>query len=505
MFSSVKMSGSAAGGAKGALVIGVFQPAGKGALSLDPQTAKLDKGGEIARALKRPEVTGEVGNVVQAFPASGWDRVVILGMGRPEKFDREDAIAVAAVAGRRLADARASEITIDLRGPLSQKGAALGAEATGQAFGEAFGLLSYSYDECRGKGTKQKERVKTLTARSADKAFAKGFTRGLKLADSVNISRRMSETPPNIATPDWMAAQARAIARGTGLTVTVVKGAALKQKKLVGIETVGQASVNKPCLIRVAYKPAGAKAGAKPLVIVGKTMTYDTGGLSLKPTSGMSGMKGDKDGGCAVLGAMHAIATVIKPKRPVVALLCAAENSVSSNAYRPDDVMTFRNGVTVEVTNTDAEGRLVMADGLCMACKEEKAGYVVDVATLTGGVITALGSTFAGMWCEDDALREKVTGASAATGERLWRLPMHREYTDMMKSSVADIVNSNPNRKAHATQGAAFLSYFVEPGTPWCHLDVAGVHRVDADAGPLRKDTASGFGVRLLASLAESL
>lgn len=505
MFTSVKITGSSARGAKGALVVGVLQPSGKGALKLDERTAKLDEGGEIARALSRPEATGEAGNVVQAFPARGWDRVVIVGLGKPDKLDREALISAAAAAGRRLSDAKAQDVTIDLSGPLAHQGVRADAAGAGQAFGEALGLLAYAYEELKGSGTKKKEHVRTLSVRCADRAMARGFERGLALAGSVNASRRLSETPPNIATPEWMAEQARAIARGTGLTVTVVKGAALKQKKLVGIETVGRASENPPCLIRIAYKPAGAKAGARPLVIVGKTMTYDTGGLSIKPTSAMTGMKGDKDGGCAVLGAMHAIATVIKPRRPVVALLCVAENSISANAYRPDDVLTFRNGVTVEITNTDAEGRLVMADGLCMACKEENAAYVVDVATLTGGVITALGSTYAGMWCEDEALREKVVAASAATGERVWRLPMHREYTDMMKSSVADIVNSNPNRKAHATQGAAFLSYFVQEGTPWCHLDVAGVHRAETDAGPLRKDTASGFGVRLLAALADSL
>jgi leucyl aminopeptidase len=256
-------------------------------------------------------------------------------------------------------------------------------------------------------------------------------------------------------------------------------------------------------MIRIEYTPAKPRKNAKPLVLVGKTMTYDTGGLSLKVNNGMKGMKGDKDGGCAVMGAMHAIATVVQPNFPVVALLAVAENSVNENAYRPDDCIEFRNGVTVEVTNTDAEGRLVLADALIWACEKENPSAVVDVATLTGGVVVALGATYAGMWCDDDKLRGAVECASMSSGERVWRLPMHKEYRDMMKSPIADIHNSAPVREAHPIQGAAFLSYFVTEGTPWCHLDIAGVHRVTGEKGPFAKETPTGFGVRLLAELCE--
>ena len=241
---------------------------------------------------------------------------------------------------------------------------------------------------------------------------------------------------------------------------------------------------------------------AKPLVLIGKTITYDTGGLSLKINNGMVGMKRDKDGGCAVLGAMHAIATVIQPNRPVVALLAIAENSISDEAYRPDDVITYRNGVTVEVTNTDAEGRLVLADALCWACEKEGPSAIIDLATLTGGVVVALGSTYAGMFCENDALRAKVEAASASSGERVWRLPMHQEYRDLMKSPVADILNSNANRKAHPIQGAAFLSYFVDDNIPWCHLDIAGVHVAESNKGAF-VDGPTGWGTRLLAELVD--
>jgi len=201
---------------------------------------------------------------------------------------------------------------------------------------------------------------------------------------------------------------------------------------------------------------------------------------------------------------MHAIATIIKPEFPVVGLLVAAENCVSDSSMRPDDIITYRNGVTVEITNTDAEGRLVLADGLCWACAKEKASLIVDLATLTGGVVTALGSTYAGMFCEDSGLAARLESAAQQTGERVWPLPMHAEYKEMLKSPAADIINSNPNRKAHPIQGAAFLTYFVKEGTPWAHIDIAGVHAVDADTGPFIKGP-TGFGVRLLAAFIESM
>ncbi len=215
-------------------------------------------------------------------------------------------------------------------------------------------------------------------------------------------------------------------------------------------------------------------------------------------------MKQDKDGGCAVLGAMHAIATAIKPDRPVIALLCAAENSVSENAYRPDDVLKFKNGVTVEVTNTDAEGRLVLADGLCWACEHEEPAAIVDIATLTGGVVTALGKVYAGLFANDENLFGSIQNSSQTTGERVWRLPLHDEYREMMKSPIADILNSNPNRQAHPIQGAAFLSHFVTEGTPWAHMDIAGVHHTDKDTGAYSSGP-NGFGVRLLSELAQIL
>jgi leucyl aminopeptidase len=473
-------------------------------------TLALDGSGALAAAAKRADATGELGRIVEAFPEaakkSSVTRVILVGLGKKDAFNVGDLRAAAAAVGRRLAVTKDEQVDVELAPALMGAAKKVDLAAAGSAFGEGLGLVGYPFDHFRGTGNGGAPKRGKLMVNSGDHAFASGMARGLALAESANFARGLSHTPPNICTPAFVAAQAQKMAKQAGLKCTVWKGEALEKERFEGLINVGKASENLPCMIRLEYKPkgGGSARNSKPVVLIGKTMTYDSGGLSLKINNGMRGMKRDKDGGCAVIGAMHAIATVIQPRRPVVALLAVAENSISDEAYRPDDVLTYRNGVTVEVTNTDAEGRLVLADALCWACEKEDPAYIVDLATLTGGVVTALGSTYAGMFCEDDALRGKVEAAAGISGERVWRLPMHQEYRDMMKSNVADILNSNPNRKAHPIQGAAFLSYFVTPGTAWCHLDIAGVHAVEGDSGPFVKESATGWGVRLLAEMMEA-
>jgi len=489
MFQSVRVGRS---GSSSVLVVGFF----KGA-TLDKATKAHDTDRSIAASLKRTEATGELGSIVESF-GNGYDRVLAVGLGAKDSFSPGSLRMIAGAMGRRLAALGGGSVLVDFADPC--KSARLKPDIAGSALGEGLGLIAWTCDEFRGSATTLKARPK-LVVRCDDAAFAKGMRRGLGLAEGANLARTLSNTPPNICTPAYMAAAARKVARQTGMTCRILKGAQLEAEGLTGLINVGKASEFPPCLIRLEYKPKRARKGAKPIVIVGKTMTYDSGGLSIKVGGGMRGMKRDKDGGCGVLGAMLAIATTIKPDRPVVAILVSAENAISDEAYRPDDVLTFRNGVTVEITNTDAEGRLVLADALAFACDKDKPAMLIDVATLTGGVITALGSTYGGMWCEDDALRAKIEEASAISGEPFWRLPLHQEYRDMMKSDVADILNSNANRKAHPIQGAAFLSYFVDENVPWCHLDIAGMHMVESDTGPFVKNSSTAFGVRMIAEL----
>ncbi len=498
MFDSVSVSPR---GTPQAVIAAVFQDK-----QLDSKTKALDKelGGAVSAALSRPECTGDSGRISEAFPpaptrrsAPPPPRVILVGLGKRDAFTHGALRNVAAAVGRRLATTKEERIAIELAGPIAAT--KCDPFLAGRAFGEGLGLLAWNFDEFKGTGSDSAKRT-TLALRSSQADFQEGLTFGLSLAESTNFARDLSQTPPNVATTSFIAAQARALAKKTGLACTVFQGADLEKERFAGLINVGKASENKPCMIRLAYKPHQGRRSAKPIVLVGKTMTYDSGGLSLKINNGMVGMKRDKDGGCAVFGAMHAVARLIQPGRPVVALLACAENSVSDQAYRPDDVITFRNGVTVEVTNTDAEGRLVLADALCWACEQENPEYIVDLATLTGGVVTALGSTFAGLFCDNDRLRARLQRAMETSGERWWRLPHDAEYRDMMKSPIADILNSNPNRKAHPIQGAAFLSYFVKPEIPWAHIDIAGVHAVESDTGPFIKGP-TGWGTRLLADL----
>ncbi|MBX3096737.1 MAG: leucyl aminopeptidase family protein [Fimbriimonadaceae bacterium] len=441
----------------------------------------------IETAATRKEFAGELSAISETTQSDG-QRAVLVGLGPFEKFGQSEARTAAAAVGRRLSLLRATSAQITLDRAET--------DIIGRAFGETLGLLAYRFADFRGKANKP-DQTQELTIWSDVEELDEGLGSGLRLAEAANLTRRLAETPPNVATPQYMADAASKVALDCGLDIRVITGQELEEERLTGLITVGKASENPPCLIRLEYAPPGTE-DLPPTVVLGKTITYDTGGLSIKPKEGMAGMKIDKAGGCAVLGVMQAIATVIKPRARVVGLLVAAENSISNNAYRPDDIMTYRNGITIEVTNTDAEGRLVLADGLIWASEVEKAHRIIDMATLTGGVVIALGSTFAGLFGNDDELVQELISAGQTTGERLWQLPLDDDYREMMRSQIADFVNSVPNRKAHPVQGATFLHQFVPDKISWAHIDIAGTAKTDKDKGAYVPG-ATGFGVRLLA------
>jgi leucyl aminopeptidase len=443
---------------------------------------------EVQSSADRSDFSGRLGEAADAFPAAA-PRALIIGLGEKASFNPDAARAAAAAAIRRAA-------RIGLRQALFRAPASVDGSMIGRALGEAAGLLAWNLDDFRS----EPERRPSLRLSAAEPETEASMRRGLALAEAANLARTLAATPPNIATPDWLAVQAERLAADFGLDARILRGGALERHGMTGLLTVGRASVNPPCLIRLEWRPEGAEGA--PVVLLGKAITFDTGGYSLKGKTAMPGMKGDKAGGCAVLGAMQAVAEVIRPSFPVVGLLVAAENSVSGAAYRPDDVIRFRNGLTVEVTNTDAEGRLVLADGLIWAAEEEKAACIVDLATLTGGVVTALGSACAGYFCDDSGLAEALYQAGETTGERIWRLPILPAHEEMMKSPIADLVNSCLNGKAHPIQGAAFLKRFAPAGTPWAHIDIAGTAKTDDDLGALIPGP-TGFGARLLAEWIE--
>ena len=445
----------------------------------------------VSDALETPGFSGENGEVLAAGATH-----VLLGLGEPGSVTPASVRTAAAKLVKALDRRGDKGISVDLSAGFPKKRAEV--EALGRAFAEGLAMANWRVDRFDGAASRKAERGGALAVDSSDADFRDGLRRGLLLGGAVNYARGIGATPPNICNPAWVAAQAKKLARETGLKCTVIDHEKARKMGMGGLATVGHGSDSKSCLIHLAHVPKKRSRGAKGkrLVLVGKTLTYDTGGYSLKVNNGMKGMKYDKLGGCAVLGAMKAIAEMDLPIE-VHALLAAAENMVSGDSMRPDDIITMYNGVTVEITNTDAEGRLVLADALTYAEEELEATAIVDVATLTGGVVVALGHFCAGWFCNDEALTTGIEAASAQSGEKLWKLPLWKEHKDFMRGQHADLINSNPARSAHPIQGAAFLSYFVDEKTPWAHIDIAGVGNVDSPndlcvAGP------TGWGVRLL-------
>ncbi|MDC0428993.1 leucyl aminopeptidase family protein [Phycisphaerales bacterium] len=450
---------------------------------------------QFLAAIKTPGFKAEVGEVLFE------DGFVFVGMGARTKFDPAAARKGGAAVLKALDRAGIDAIHCMGRGDCDDLDA-LG--AIGAAFVEGIGLANWrlaGFDGTAARKTTQHPRLRIDWDR---KALKSRLVAGLELAESTNIARTVAATPPNVCNPRWIAKEARKVARDAGLKCTVFDHKKVKELGMGGIDNVGKASDVPPCLIRLDYTPSRVSKAAKGehLVLVGKTITYDTGGYSLKLSGGMRGMKYDMCGGAAVLGAIHAIAKA-KLGIKVTALLPAAENMVSDEAYRPDDIITMYNGVTVEVTNTDAEGRLVLGDALAYACDKLKPTAIVDVATLTGGVVVALGHFSAGLFANDDRICGAVECASQGANEKVWRLPLWQEHRDFMRSPFADILNSNPKRSAHPIQGAAFLSYFVDEDVPWAHLDIAGMASPDGD--PVTGSGPSGFGVRLLQGLAKGM
>ena len=462
------------------------------ALALPARHARAPGAAEAMRTFK-----GELGETVTL------GHIVLLGAGRRSDLTVAAARTLGAKLVRALDRVGASAARIESSASLAaDRGRRFDA---GQALGEGLAIANWRVDAFDGTATKRESRRARLTVDADDREFADGIARGLSIGASVNEARRIAATPPNICTPDWVAAQCRTLARTHGMRCSVIGYPKAKSLGMGGLTAVGRGSAHKPCLISLEHRPRSLARAArgKHLVLVGKTITYDTGGYSLKVNNGMKGMKYDKCGGAAVIGAMHAIASLKLPLR-VTALLPAAENMVSHDSYRPDDIITMHNGVTVEVTNTDAEGRLVLADALSWACRQLAPTAIVDMATLTGGVVTALGKFSAGYFCTDEGLRSRMEEAASATAEKVWQLPLWPEHREYMRAQHADIINSNPSREAHPIQGAAFLAYFVDAGVPWAHVDIAGVSASETPsdlcvAGP------TGWGVRLLTALAERM
>jgi leucyl aminopeptidase len=353
----------------------------------------------------------------------------------------------------------------------------------------ALALAAYRFDRFlsdREKRSGGLERLAVVPPPGEEAAYRAALPAARAVAGAVGFARDLANSPANEATPAWMEERSLEMAASRDLEVTVLGAAELRAKGMGGRLAVGAGSAHPPRLVRLQYGTTGPR-----VALVGKGITFDTGGISIKPAAAMDEMKYDKCGACAVLAAARAVADLALPVRLTV-YAPFAENTLSADAYRPSDILRFYNGKTAEITNTDAEGRLILADAMAWAA-EEKPDALVELSTLTGACVIALGHQAAGLFSPDDALAGELTAAAAEEGERLWRLPLYPEYLEEMKGSHADLRNS-AGRWGGASLAAAFLSQFVGDVGRWAHLDIAGVANVKPEQG-YRFTGATGFGV----------
>ena len=367
------------------------------------------------------------------------------------------------------------------------------------AFALAEGLLlgSFRFDRLKSK----KDEPTPATISFLNESFASTLAQATIICDAANLTRAWAHEPANVINPVTLAERVQELAKEVGLKCTVLDDKQLTEMGAGAIVAVGQGSQTPSRLIVLEYQPpakseASPDGDIHPVALVGKAITFDTGGYSIKTTMGMVGMKYDKCGAMAVLGTMVAAAK-LKLEVPIVGVLAASENMISNISYRPNDILKTLSGKTVEIISTDAEGRLVLCDALAYAQQTFKPRVMIDLATLTGGVVTALGSTRAGLFSNRDEVANALFKAGEQTHERLWRLPLDEEYFEIIKSTDADMKNSAGVAKASPIVGATFLKQFVNDETPWAHLDIAGVSDWDNEM-PYCPAGASGFGVRLL-------
>jgi leucyl aminopeptidase len=447
------------------------------------ETAGLDPylGGPVADVLAACGATGKAGDVTPVAMRAGDKprRLLLLGLGDESAADMRKA---GAALGRRAEPER---------GMLAA--AALGQPAESvRAFAEGLLLGSYRFSLASGAAREAgPSKVRILVPADDEEATA-AVSAARAVAAAVGLARDLANMPSSRKTPGWLAGEAVRVAAAGGLAVRVREPGELAAEGFGGILAVGAGSAQPPCLIELGYNPPGARTH---VVLAGKGITFDSGGLSLKPSDGMTAMKTDMAGGAAVIAAMSALAELGATVR-VTGLIAAAENMPSGSAMRPGDVITHFGGRTTEVLNTDAEGRLVLADALAYADTVLEPDVVVDLATLTGAARVALGGVLGALYASDDALAGALLAAGRQSGEPLWRMPLVDDYGDALDSPVADLANvpHSSRPRAGSIEAALFLREFTG-GRPWAHLDIAGAARFsDGDQGK----GATGFGTRLL-------
>ena len=468
---------------------------------LTPSAQDLDKKtkGLLTKAAQVTAFKGKKGASIDVLAPQGvkFNRIVLMGLGKPAAFTSEDWLNLGGVVRSKLSGREGAAAHVYLE---TVKSDVMAANAASFALGAQ--LRGYKFDKYKSKKptkgaakkTADEKSLKKLVVHCADpRAAGQAFSPERAIVDGVNLTRDLVNEPANILGPAEFASKAKALTKA-GIQVEVLSEAALKRLGMRALLAVGQGSERPSHVVVMQWKGASPKGGA-PIAIVGKGVTFDTGGISLKGAGGMEEMKGDMAGAACVVGLMLALAER-KAKVNAVGIIGLVENMPSGTAQRPGDVVEAMSGTTIEVLNTDAEGRMVLGDCLWYAQEKFKPKAVINLATLTGAVMVALGKEHAGLFSNNDQLSERLTEAGLETGEKLWRLPLGPKYDKLIESKVADIKNTG-GRWGGSISAAQFLQRFVKEDTPWAHLDVAGTAMASADSD-INRSWGSGFGVRLL-------
>ncbi len=470
-------------------LLAVLVPAGTTVpASLEP----LDKagGGILARVLGAGDWKGKRDETLLVYPPGAKaQRMLLVGLGKPEDIDRNAirrGAAVAAKRARTLAPRIAIAVAAEGRGKAT-------ARDIGQVVAEGAAQGAWSFSELKQAAADDKKPQLTGVDIVVDPADASEADAGRRLGEAIaaghEMARYLQMQPGNVCTPSYLADRAKALADAHGFTLTVLDRPAMKKEGMGALLAVAQGTQEEPRFIVLEYRPAG---DAAPVLLVGKGVTFDSGGISIKPAQSMEEMKYDMSGAAAVLGTFEVLGR-LKPTINVVGVIPATENLPSGTAVKPGDVVKSHAGKTIEIINTDAEGRLILCDALSYA-KRYKPAAAIDAATLTGAVVVALGYVATGVMGNDDALVNEVRDAGERAGERCWPFPLWNEYHDLLKSDIADVKNS-AGRGAGTIAGGWFLREFVD-GFPWVHLDIAGTAYTESEA-PHQGKGPTAVGVRL--------
>jgi leucyl aminopeptidase len=454
--------------------------------------------GEIERVIKLGDFKGKEGTsaVIYGNERIGAKRILLVGLGEKKKATLDTVRKAAANAANKSVKIKVKNLSLALHRAF---GGRLDLAAMGKALAEGVYLGSYRYDEFVTES--ENGRLNSLSAEAIDSDAAKakklniGITSGVIIGRAHSYARTLANRPANVINPPKLAEEAKRIAKRTpGLNCTVFDEKQMAAKGMGGVLAVGSGSKSPPRFIVLKYKPAGKRASSRPTIaLVGKAITFDSGGISIKPANKMDEMKLDKTGGITVLTTMKAIAE-LKPALNVFGIIPSAENMPGGASYRPGDIITAFSGKTVEVLNTDAEGRMLLCDALAYAVKQN-CDIIIDIATLTGACKVALGKYMAGLMGNDEKLMKQLQASAKDSGENVWLMPSGDEYAQEMKSKIADLKNIG-SKWGGACTAAAFLRQFVG-NAKWAHLDIAGVEMFEK-ATEYTTEGSSGFGVRLL-------